>query len=739
MSFANGYAAHLFHADTSSCGHEHSTARRARQSGVVWLAILIGLSVAITTVASAQQHRSRSTADDSPSTRTARSAPRAAAAGVAVGDDDWPSYGRDPGGSRYSPLAQINRTNVGRLQVAWRFSTGEAGPSYATDRNTSFEDTPLVIAGTMFIVTPLGRVFALDASTGRVRWRYNASVVRVAHFGDFTSRGVSYWRDPRAPAASACQARIIVATIDARLISLDAATGAPCQQFGDGGTVDLRVGLHHGPHEFEEYEVTSPPAVVNGMLVVGSAISDNGWTDAVSGEARGYDARTGALIWTFDPVPRDEHDPAYGSWQGAHAHRTGAANAWSVITADTARGLVFLPTSSPSPDYYGGERLGENRYANSIVALNATTGNVVWSFQTVHHDLWDYDNPGPPALVTVRHGGRQIDAVLEATKTGMLFVLDRETGTPVVPVDERPVPSSSVPGEVTSPTQPFSQLVLSPQRFDSTKLSALDSADRVSCRDALAHLRYDGPFTPPSIEGTLALPSNIGGAHWGGVAFDPARQLAIVPVNDIAAVVQLIPRATYVAIVDTLHDDAGWAYAPMRGTPYGMRRTFLLSRAGVPCTPPPFGSLVAANVETGAIVWSVPLGEAQAIAPNRAAANSHATGAKSPLEARRRPRADSTTGPSLGSVNLGGAIVTGGGLAFVGATLDRHFRAFDVENGRELWRADLPAGGKATPMTYRVNGRQYVAIAAGGDGAYFGKSDEIVVFALPSTTRRDGR
>jgi glucose dehydrogenase len=215
MSFANGYAAHLFHADTSSCGHEHSTARRARQSGVVWLAILIGLSVAITTVASAQQHRSRSTADDSPSTRTARSAPLAAPAGVAVGDDDWPSYGRDPGGSRYSPLAQINRTNVGRLQVAWRFSTGEAGPSYATDRNTSFEDTPLVIAGTMFIVTPLGRVFALDASTGRVRWRYNASVVRVAHFGDFTSRGVSYWRDPRAPAASACRARVVVATIDA--------------------------------------------------------------------------------------------------------------------------------------------------------------------------------------------------------------------------------------------------------------------------------------------------------------------------------------------------------------------------------------------------------------------------------------------------------------------------------------------------------------------------------------------
>jgi quinoprotein glucose dehydrogenase len=738
----NRYAARLSNAETRARRHDHSNARLARRSGVVWPAIFIVLSVALASVAlpsvaRAQRDRSRSTTDRQ-SKRTARSAPPATPT-VASGDDDWPSYGRDPGGSRYSPLAQINRTNVSRLQPAWRFSTGEARPSYATDRNRSFEDTPLVIAGTMFVVTPLGRVFALDASTGRERWRYNASVVRVAHFGDFTTRGVSYWRDPRAGTNNTCKARIVFATIDARLIALDAATGAPCQEFGDGGTVDLRVGLHHAPHEFEEYEVTSPPAVVNGMLVVGSAISDNGWTDAVSGEARGYDARTGALVWTFDPVPRDEQDPAYSSWQGAHAHRTGAANAWSVITADTARGLVFLPTSSPSPDYFGGERLGDNKYANSVVALSAATGKVVWSFQTVHHDLWDYDNPAPPALVTVRRQGRRIDAVLEATKTGMLFVLDRETGAPIVPVDERAVPPSSVPGEVTSPTQPFSRIALSPQRFDSTKLFALDSADRRSCRDALSKLRYDGPFTPPSLEGTLALPSNIGGAHWGGVAFDPARQLAIVPVNNIAAVVQLIPRATYTALVDTLHDDAGWAYAPMRGTPYGMRRTFLLSTAGVPCTLPPFGSLVAANVETGTIVWSVPLGSPRAMAANRAAPNSQATGVKSPFVARIPSHSDSATGPSLGSVNLGGAIVTGGGLAFIGATLDRQFRAFDIENGRELWSAGLPAGGKATPMTYRVHGRQYVAIAAGGDGGSFGKSDEIVVFALPSTTHPDRR
>lgn len=645
---------------------------------------------------------------------------------------DWSSYGRDPGGTRFSPLAQINRSNVATLRIAWRFSTGEAASAYATDRNTSFEDTPLVVAGTMFIATPLGRVFALDASTGRERWRYNASVVRVAHFGDFTTRGVSYWRDPSAPAGAACRTRIVFATIDARLISLDAATGAPCQHFGDGGIVDLRVGLRTPPHEYEEYEVTSPPAVVDGVLVVGSGIADNGWTNAVTGEVRGYDARTGTLKWTFDPVPRTASDPAYDTWRGPDAHHTGAANAWSVIAADTARGMVFLPTSSPSPDYFGGARLGDNRYASSVVALRAATGQLVWSFQTVHHDLWDYDNAAPPALVTITHQGRRVDAVLEATKTGMLFVLDRETGRPIIPVDERPVPASTVPGEVAAQTQPFSRIVLSPMHVDAAMVFGRDSGDRARCRAALAKLRYEGPFTPPSLEGTLALPSNIGGAHWGGVAFDPARQLAIVPVNTIAAVVQLIPRAAYTALMDTMRNNGGWEYAPMRGTPYGMRRTFLLSPDGMPCTPPPFGLLVAANVATGTIAWSVPLGATRPLAPNRSAQGAAQAGVNTGGDAQGTATSNSPTSRSLGSVNLGGAIVTGGGLVFIGATLDQELRAFDVENGHELWHATLPAGAKATPMTYAVRGRQYVAVAAGGDGAYFGKSDEIVVFALPA-------
>lgn len=648
---------------------------------------------------------------------------------------DWPSYGRDRGGSRYSPLTQITRDNVSRLAVAWRFSTGEAGVTYATGRHTSFEATPLVVHGTMYVSTPLGRVFALDAATGRERWRYNASVVRAAKFGDFTNRGVSYWVDPSAARSAACHARIILATIDARLIALDATTGNPCQAFGDGGVVDLRVGLRTAPHEFEEYEVTSPPAIVGGVIVVGSAIADNGRTDAVSGEVRGYDARTGVLKWTFNPVPQDPRDPAYETWKGANAHRTGAANAWSVIAADTARGMVFVPTSSPSPDYYGGERLGDNRYASSVVALRAATGQVVWSFQTVHHDLWDYDNAAPPALVTVRHGGRSIDAVLEATKTGMLYVLDRDTGKPIVPVEERQVPRSHVPGEIASPTQPFSAIVLSPQSIDPSEVFGADSADRADCRTLLAGLRHEGIFTPPSIEGTLMMPSNIGGAHWGGVAFDPARQLAIVPVNNIAAVAQLIPRETYRAIIDTLRNDGGWEYAPMRGTPYGMRRKLLLSPKGVPCTPPPFGALVAVNLETGKVAWHVPLGTPGPMAANRHAekpvASASAGVSRSSFGVRGPADADSAALHALGSPNLGGGIVTAGGLVFVAATVDHRIRAFDVETGRELWEGLLPAGGKATPMTYSAGGRQFVAIAAGGDGGVFGKADELVVFALP--------
>jgi quinoprotein glucose dehydrogenase len=442
---------------------------------------------------------------------------------------------------------------------------------------------------------------------------------------------------------------------------------------------------------------------VGDLVITGSAVADNTNLAPASGEVRAFDARTGVLKWTFDPIPQDSADPAFQTWQNGAARIVGAANVWSVIVADPARDLVFLPTSSPAPDYFGGMRLGEDRYASSIVALRASTGRVVWHFQTVHHDLWDFDNASPPALVTVTHNGTSIAAVIQTGKSGMLYVLDRMTGKPIFPVEERPVPASSVPGEVASPTQPFTTVTppLVPLRYSVDDAWGPTPEAKAACHDILAALRNDGPFTPPSTQGTLSQPGNIGGAHWGGVAIDERHGLAVVPVNRVAAMVQLFVAHSFNSdsskTVDAAHGMTDFEYTNMRGTPYLMRRRIILGPTGLPCTPPPFGSLVAVNLNTGGIAWNVPLG---------------------------------TMGGFPGSPNLGGPIVTAGGIVFIGATLDRAIRAFDVETGRELWKADLPAGARATPMTYEAGGRQFVVIAAGGGGP-FGAGDAIVAFALP--------
>jgi quinoprotein glucose dehydrogenase len=646
--------------------------------------------------------------------------PGQSAAGAAPAAD-WPAYGRTPLGDRHSPLAEITRANVGRLAVAWRYRTGEAAPAFATRVPTAFEATPVVVDGAMYLGTPLGRVIALDPTTGAERWVYDPGVDRALEFGDFASRGVSVWRDSAAAAGAPCARRVFVATIDARLVALDAASGTPCDGFGERGVVRLAHGLRNPPADPTEYEQTSPPAVVGGLVVVGSAVADNNRTDAASGEVRAFDARTGALRWTWDPVPQDPEDPAHATWSGPGAHRTGGANAWSVIAADPARDLVFVPTGSPSVDYYGAGRRGENRYANSLVALRASTGRLVWHFQTVHHDLWDYDNAAPPALVTLRRGGRDVPVVLQATKTGQLFVLHRETGAPLVPVEERPAPASDVPGEEAWPTQPASGLPpLSPQRMSAADAWGPTPADREACRARLAALRNDGPFTPPSERGSLVLPSNVGGAHWGGLAYDPARGIAVVPTNRIAAVITLIPRGDYEArsARETAGERIGLEYAMMRGTPYVLKRETFLGPSGVPCTPPPFGALVAVNLRSGRIAWQVPLGSGEGL---------ERLGLRPPPGLR-------------GMINLGGPITTTGGLVFIAASPDAYLRAFDVETGAELWRAKLPAGGKATPMTYRgADGRQYVAVAAGGDGELFGRADEVVAFALPRAAPRGGR
>ena len=622
---------------------------------------------------------------------------------------EWPAYGRDALGSRHSPLTEIDRTNVGELRVAWTFRTGETPEAQPTRRPTAFEATPIVVDGTLYLATPLGKVFALDPATGQLRWRFDAGVDPQTPFGDFTSRGVSTWLDAEAPAGAPCRRRIVVATVDARLIALDARTGAPCASFGEGGTVDLRGGLRNTPVSAAEYEVTSPPAVIGDLLVVGSGIADNNRIEAPSGEVRAFDARTGQLRWTWDPVPQDARDPGWATWAGPRAHATGAANAWSVIAADPERDLVIVPTGGPSPDYYGGARRGANLYANSVVALRASTGTRLWHFQVVHHDVWDYDVPAPPALITLRRDGHAVPAVVQVTKTGQVFVLHRETGAPLFPVEERPVPASTVPGEETWPTQPFSLLpALSPLRISIEDAWGLTPWDRRRCREAMSSLRNEGIFTPPSLEGALIMPSNIGGAHWGGAAYDPARQIVVVPVNRAAAVVQLLPRERY----DPATAERGWEYGLMRGTPYVLRRRLLLSPLGLPCTPPPFGALVAISLESGKKLWEAPLGTTRDLFASRIFL---------PLAF------------GWGTPNLGGPIATAGGLVFIAAALDDYLRAFDIESGRELWKGRLPAGGQATPMTFRLDGgRQHVVVAAGGHGrAGTRRGDYVVAFALP--------
>jgi quinoprotein glucose dehydrogenase len=637
----------------------------------------------------------------------------AGAAPLGAQDIGWEANGRDVHGTRYSPAAVITRENVARLEAVWTYRTGETESRFATAKPSSFEATPLVSGGTMYVGTPLGRVIALDAETGEELWVFDPEIRRDVTYGDFVSRGVALWVDDRASPDDLCHRTVFVANAQSQLVALDSDDGRLCPAFGDGGRVDLTTGLRIAPFEAAAYTVTSPPVIVNDLVITGSSVADNTQPDLPSGEVRAYDARTGELAWSWDPIPQDPNDPAYGDWRGALAHGTGGANAWSVLVADPERDLVFVPTGSATPDYYGALRLGDNRYANSVVALRASTGELVWAFQTVHHDLWDYDNAAPPALVTIVRDGVGVPAVLQATKTGMLFVLHRETGEPLFPVEERPVTPSRIPGEEASPTQPFTSAIapLSPHRLGPEHVWAVNDQDLAACRAMIEPLWNEGIFTPPDTRGTLVLPSNIGGAHWGGLAWDPQRRIAVIPVNRVAAEVQLIPRDSVDlgdARAESERLNLGYEYNVMRGTPYIMRRRMLLAPSGLPCTAPPFGTLVAVDLDSGEHLWEVPLGSLD---------RGFAPGAEPPRD--------------WGSINLGGPIATAGGVVFIAAALDRSLKAYDIETGRELWRGALPASGKATPMTYRLaSGGQFVAIAVGGGGA-FGTGDYVVAFRLP--------
>jgi quinoprotein glucose dehydrogenase len=645
--------------------------------------------------------------------------------------DDWPYYGHDAGGMRYSPLTQINRENVAQLKVAWTFHTGDVSDGSGGRQRSGFETTPILVDGTLYFSTPFNRVIALDPETGTQRWAYDPKIDPTWDYGDgLVNRGVATWLDPEQPPASSppavCRRRIFEATVDARLIALDAATGKPCADFGQNGEVSLQdVPRYHKGW----YHMTSPPAVIDDVVVVGSAINDNNRVEMPSGVVRAYEVRSGKLRWKWDPIPPNAPDAA--SKPLGQAWWSGAGNAWSIMSVDPERHLVFVPTGSASPDFYGGARLGDDKWADSVVALRAQTGEMAWGFQLVHHNLWDYDTASPPLLTTLQHEGRQVPVVIQGNKTGFLYVLDRDTGKPVFPVEERPVPQSDVPGEQTSPTQPepVTPPAIGRQHMTAEDAWGLTPADRETCRRMVSGLRNPGMFAPPSLQGTLTIPGSIGALNWGGYAFDPKRGLLFVNSNNIPYIVKLIPRAQ---LADArMHGPPG-EYASQIGAPYGMYRNVLFSPTGLPCSPQPWGQMSAVDMKTGKIRWQVPLGSMRDVTTNCALCHGSGTPSTAP------PPPPAADAPKLsdasGSLSLGGPMVTAGGLVFVAGTVDPHIRAFDVETGKELWRAELPASAHATPMTYRLaNGKQYVVIAAGGHPKVREEkqSDALVAFALP--------
>jgi quinoprotein glucose dehydrogenase len=646
-----------------------------------------------------------------------RGVERSAAVDTSAGDvaappakaTEWTAYGGGKG-LRYSPLADITRDNLHRLEVAWVHHTGDVSDGEGAVRSTTaYEATPLLVAGTLYVCSPFNRVFALDPETGEERWVYDPEMDLSGDYANqLVCRGVATWLDPSSEGGQsrACRRRIYTATNDGRLIALDAATGEPCADFGRGGEVDLKRGVGE-ERRLGEYQMTSPPAVIHDLLVVGSAVGDNQRVDAPSGVIRAYDARSGRLRWSWNPLP-EGFEPEPGELPEGVDYALGTANAWAPLSVDEERDLVFVPTGNMSPDYYGGGRGDLDLYASAVVALRGSTGEVVWHFQTVHHDLWDFDVPAQPTLATLERDGAKIPAVIQATKMGHLFVLHRETGRPLFPVEERPVPQGGAAGEQLSPTQPFPSKPppLVPQTLSPDEAWGITPWDRGRCRKQLEQLRFDGIFTPPTLGGTLMYPGNGGGSNWGGVAVDPVRGLVLANVMNMAWAVWLFPAEE---LERTRAEHPGKEVSPQEGTPYGMRREILLSPLGLPFNPPPWGWLVAVDLATGEFAWRVKLGTVRDLAP-----------IPIPWKA--------------GTPNLGGPLVTGGGLVFIGAAMDDYLRGFDVETGEELWRARLPAGGQATPMTYRARdgGRQFVVIAAGGHGRGGTKlGDSLMAFALP--------
>ncbi|MCH8895556.1 MAG: pyrroloquinoline quinone-dependent dehydrogenase [Proteobacteria bacterium] len=616
---------------------------------------------------------------------------------------DWPTSDGVQG-THYSPLHDITLENVNTLEVAWTYGTGDVNDGKDGLVGTAFEATPLMVDATLFFPTPYSRVIALDAETGEELWTFDAGLDKTdpSHIMAAT-RGISTWLDETTNPGERCHRRIFLAAYDAYLFALDSKTGTVCRDFGDDGRIDLGDGVAFLVGNRHLYKQTAPPAVIDDLVIVGSKIIDSQVVASPSGVVRAFDARSGRLRWRWEPL-----SGVSGINDDGAEVPAGAANTWATITVDKERDLLFVPTGSASPDHWGGLREGKNLYANSLVALRASTGEVVWHYQIVHHDLWDYDLASPPALITISRNGERIPAVVQATKMGYLFILHRETGQPLFPVVERPVPASDVPGEVAWPTQPVPLLPrpLGPEGLSPNDAWGLTPIDRSVCRKKIESLRHDGIFAPPSLQGTIVFPGFLGGNSWGGIAYDPEAEIIVTNTNRIAMVVTLVPRNQLAGASSNIDDQS--VIANQAPAQYGVRRSVLLSPLKVPCSPPPWGLLHAIDARTGELRWEIPLGTMRdlVILPSPTA---------------------------WGSPNLGGAIIAGG-LVFIAATMDRRIRAFDLASGELAWEDELPASAQATPMTYRTRegGRQFLVIAAGGHALMHSTlGDYVVAYALP--------